>query len=101
MKWKSLKMLMKNGKKIMKWSKTSEIHGKKRTRNSKQSDLRILKKARSSEESPVTSMKRSTRKRKTIERYSSLWTSASRAASKPFPRVEVFFRLLLMQFQFL
>nr|XP_017217641.1 PREDICTED: uncharacterized protein LOC108195199 isoform X1 [Daucus carota subsp. sativus] len=85
MKWKSLKMLMKNGKKIMKWSKTSDLHGKKRIRNSKQSHLRILKKARSSAESPVTSMKRSTRKRKTIERYSSLWASASRAASKPFP----------------
>ncbi|KAK1363287.1 hypothetical protein POM88_038848 [Heracleum sosnowskyi] len=88
-KWKSLKKLMKNQNNRVKWSqKPCQTEGEKKTQNSRQSNLKISKKATSSAESPVTSMMRPTRKRKTIERYSSLRTSASRASCKPFPIVK-------------
>lgn len=85
MKWKSLKKLMR----MKRNGKRSQIEGEKITQNLRQITLKISKKAISSAESSVSSMKRPTRQRKTIERYSSLQNSASRAFRKPFQIAKV------------
>lgn len=69
--------------------KRSQIEGEKKTQNLRHINLKISKKAKSSAESSVSSTKRPTRKKKTIERYSSLQNSASQASRKPFQMVKV------------
>lgn len=99
-KWKSLKMLMKNQKNRVKWSqKTCSIEPETSTRNQKQNYSKKSKKARGSGESAVTPTKRLTKKRKTTECY--LPTSASSVSRNPFSEginlvlALVFFLLLI------